>query len=72
MSKPDHVLRMEAELDELNERVGKLDTFVAGNQFFLSLAPTDQDLLRAQGAAMKAYGTILTARLARVTPQVAA
>lgn len=67
MSKPAHVERMESELAELIDRVDKLDVFMGGRAIFPNLPAVDQDLLRAQSGAMKAYKSILTLRLARAT-----
>lgn len=69
--KPPHVERMEAELGELNDRAAKLAAFIDGGPIFNGLSGLDQDLLRAQHAAMDTYCAILSIRLERAREIVA-
>ena len=65
MSKPAHIERMETEMDELQDRLGKLQTFVASNPIFSNMEALDQNLLRSQSAAMDTYRSILSTRINR-------
>lgn len=58
-----HVQRMEAEHDELTDRLNKLRTFVEENPIFETLSNIDQKLLKQQLEAMTAYEAALGARL---------
>lgn len=63
---PPHIARMIEENDQLTERLDKLGAFLGG-EVFKALPDIDQELLRAQLAAMFTYGTVLAARIARGT-----
>lgn len=65
MAKQAHVERMEAEMDELDDRITELDYFIQNNPIFLDMQAVDRSLMRAQVSAMKAYSDILLARLER-------
>lgn len=62
-----HEERVVAEKRELDEKLGRLNTFVfsKGNAIFISLPLEEQDLLRSQSLAMEHYSEILGKRIAR-------
>ena len=58
--------RMKLELDELDERIGKLEKFIESDSF-ISLEETDRNLLNEQLQAMHSYLGALSCRMERVT-----
>ena len=58
--------RMMEEWRELGDKLTKLNAFIDSNMVFLELPEEDQDLLKAQRDAMRAYSGILTMRLKRI------
>ena len=61
--KPDYVVRMEAELSELDNRIGKLTAFVSGNEIFAALTVEKQRLMCQQLRHMLAYAAVLAKRI---------
>lgn len=60
----DYQRRVAVELNELNEKIRRLEVF-AGGSAFDALDKFDQGLLLAQCDAMRAYATILGLRVLR-------
>lgn len=61
---PDYAKRLIIEQDELQERLGKLGTFVdVQNTAYRDLEPRDKELLNGQLKAMHEYNTILKERI---------
>lgn len=65
MEKQPHVLRMEQEANELNEKCTKLAEFMSG-YVFKTLDLDDQFALRCQLAAMNTYLVILEGRINKI------
>jgi hypothetical protein len=63
MSYTPHQQRVVDEKRELGLKIKGLDTFITSNAMFITLSKTEQDLMTAQRAMMKAYSTILSARI---------
>lgn len=57
--------RMKLELDELDERINKLEKFIETDSF-ISLEETDRNLLNEQLQAMHSYLCVLSCRMKRV------
>jgi hypothetical protein len=66
-----HQQRVVAELDELRERLCKLDTFVS-SRTFVNLEPEDRELLVLQQHLMSSLSFVLARRITRFAPGVAA
>ena len=64
----DHVERVIAERDMLEEKIEKLAWFMVGSPAFKAMDDLDQTLLRAQIGAMHTYSHILHARITRFKP----
>lgn len=58
----DFITRIETELNELNERLDKLDLFI-GNNIYCGLPKHHKELLDTQFSIMNAYSEILAIRL---------
>lgn len=58
--------RMKLELDELDERIEKLEKFIESDSF-MSLEETDRNLLNEQLQAMHSYLGVLSCRFERAT-----
>ena len=58
-----HQQRVVDEKAELDERRGKLDTFIQSNYTFVTLSAEEQSLLKQQRAAMTGYSDILGKRI---------
>lgn len=58
--------RMKLELDELDDRIYKLEKFIESDSF-ISLEETDRNLLNEQLQAMHSYLGALSCRMERVT-----
>lgn len=58
--------RMKLELDELDERIEKLEKFIESDSF-MSLEETDRNLLNEQLQAMHSYLGALSCRMERAT-----
>ncbi len=58
--------RMQLELNELDERIGKLEKFIETDSF-MSLEETDRSLLNEQLQAMHKYLGVLSCRMERAT-----
>lgn len=58
--------RMQLELDELDERINKLEKFIETDSF-ISLEETDRNLLNEQLQAMHSYLCVLSCRMKRAT-----
>ena len=61
-----HVQRMLDEMNQLDNRVGKLSVFISG-EVFDALPQLEQYMLTAQLAAMQSYQAILSVRLKLAT-----
>lgn len=57
-----HQQRVVAELEQLSDRITKLETFLAG-KFFTTLPEGEQELLKMQATAMVQYQSILNTRV---------
>lgn len=60
---PPHLSRMLEELEQLSERLKKLNTFIDGEQF-KTLPESEQDLLKCQATHMADYQDVLVTRVA--------
>lgn len=61
--------RVVAEKQELDEKLGKLKTFVfGGNRMFGELPPEERDRLETQFDAMSRYSAILDERIKNFKP----
>lgn len=58
--------KMKLELDELDERIEKLEKFIESDSF-MSLEETDRNLLNEQLQAMHSYLCVLSCRMKRAT-----
>lgn len=58
--------RMKLELDDLDERIGKLEKFIESDSF-ISLEETDRNLLNGQLQAMHSHLSALSCRMERAT-----
>ncbi len=65
---PEFVTRMVQELNDLRDKVNKLETFLYG-EAIKALSETNQTLLFAQHAAMLTYEHILSLRLSAHLPK---
>ncbi len=63
-----HVERMRAELQELDNRVIKLDAFIRASEVFPTLPEMERERMVAQLEAMKSYSAVLHQRYAAATP----
>ena len=63
-STPPHVQRVIDEKAQLDERHGKLITFISGGGLFDTLDPAEQARMRRQSEVMAEYSSILAERLA--------
>lgn len=59
----DYVKRMEVELEELEEKMSKLASFVYSGKKFRDLGEEKQDLLRTQLSIMDEYARVLLRRI---------
>lgn len=58
-----HQERVVSEQRDLSMKITGLDSFIDNNGIFITLSETEQDLMKAQRAMMKAYSSILLARI---------
>ncbi|CAH7072940.1 MULTISPECIES: crAss001_48 related protein [Vibrio] len=63
MSKPEHLIRMEKEFNELNDRLEKLRNFIGFNQKFRQLSETEKKLMIEQFCGMSVYASALWLRI---------
>jgi hypothetical protein len=58
-----HQQRVVAEKADLDDRMGKLDAFIAQNPMFLKLDPAEQERLTRQYRYMEQYSRVLGERI---------
>ena len=62
-NEPDYLIRMKQELEELCEKIQKLEAFAYHNSKFLTLPLVEQLHLSMQLGHMRAYASVLHARI---------
>lgn len=63
MEKPEHIVRMESELADLDEKIVKADDFLHSADGVLMLNRTQVHLLHIQLDAMRSYRRVLAIRI---------
>lgn len=58
-----HEQRVVVELEELNRRLDKLESFILDSPGFNAPAPAEQNRLRRQAEHMRAYSRVLAERI---------
>jgi len=59
----DYVLRLQTELNDLNDKRGKLEVFILSSPVFKALSERKKRLMRQQYDAMTLYAGILKERM---------
>ncbi len=63
MTRPSYLIRMENELEELNQKIRKIEAFIYHGAVFPTLPILEQVQLSAQLGHMRAYSSALHARI---------